>query len=350
MADPVYTSNGVTYVRQFDPNTETYSYVPLKGASASSFIGPPAPSSNSSSSSISSGVPTFSSESFNTTSNPFAVNPAADAAPSTVVSNAPSIDWSQYQVPSMDTFIAQAQQDPSVLSYYQQLLDQAKGDVTEATSRLDEDYTKGLRREREDNARQVGYSNANIANTLATLGIQFNQESEGALDTLNKRGIAVTDNAAGGPTKNVATEGRAGFEMGQLGDSQKLRQEALTRTDQRNIEQLGINSSRFEQDQPTTYKRNLYDIQRSGQQAKQDITGQQQQAVTQRAGILQGEAANAANAKLQDATWNAQFGSSPGGGGSAPNKSDINPATGKAYAINPSSGVWDDNYFSQSYG
>lgn len=30
--------------------------------------------------------------------------------------------------------------------------------------------------------------------------------------------------------------------------------------------------------------------------------------------------------------------------------SDTNPATGKAYAINPSSGVWDDNYFDRVYG
>jgi len=28
---------------------------------------------------------------------------------------------------------------------------------------------------------------------------------------------------------------------------------------------------------------------------------------------------------------------------------DINPATGKAYAVNPSSGVWDDNYFAKTY-
>lgn len=28
-------------------------------------------------------------------------------------------------------------------------------------------------------------------------------------------------------------------------------------------------------------------------------------------------------------------------------KSDINPKTGKAYAVNPSSGVWDDNYWAQ---
>lgn len=29
-----------------------------------------------------------------------------------------------------------------------------------------------------------------------------------------------------------------------------------------------------------------------------------------------------------------------------PGKADINPATGKAYAVNPATGVWDDNYFS----
>lgn len=30
-----------------------------------------------------------------------------------------------------------------------------------------------------------------------------------------------------------------------------------------------------------------------------------------------------------------------------PNKTDINPSTGKAWAVNPSSGVWDDNYWAQ---
>lgn len=31
-----------------------------------------------------------------------------------------------------------------------------------------------------------------------------------------------------------------------------------------------------------------------------------------------------------------------------PGKQDVNPATGKAYAINPSSGVWDDNYWTNT--
>lgn len=30
-----------------------------------------------------------------------------------------------------------------------------------------------------------------------------------------------------------------------------------------------------------------------------------------------------------------------------PNKGDINPATGKAYAVNPATGHWDDNYWAQ---
>src|SRR3990167_9463241 len=29
---------------------------------------------------------------------------------------------------------------------------------------------------------------------------------------------------------------------------------------------------------------------------------------------------------------------------------DINPQTGRPYAVNPSSGVWDDNYFAQNFG
>src|SRR5690606_14277060 len=28
-----------------------------------------------------------------------------------------------------------------------------------------------------------------------------------------------------------------------------------------------------------------------------------------------------------------------------PSKNDINPATGQPYAVNPATGVWDDNYF-----
>ncbi|MDE3194432.1 MAG: hypothetical protein KGN00_12175, partial [Chloroflexota bacterium] len=28
-----------------------------------------------------------------------------------------------------------------------------------------------------------------------------------------------------------------------------------------------------------------------------------------------------------------------------PSKTDINPATGKQYAVNPATGVWDDNYW-----
>lgn len=32
------------------------------------------------------------------------------------------------------------------------------------------------------------------------------------------------------------------------------------------------------------------------------------------------------------------------------NATDINPASGKAYAINPQSNIWDDNYFDKTYG
>ena len=34
--------------------------------------------------------------------------------------------------------------------------------------------------------------------------------------------------------------------------------------------------------------------------------------------------------------------------GQMPSKGDINPVTGKAYAINPSTGVWDDNYWANT--
>lgn len=34
--------------------------------------------------------------------------------------------------------------------------------------------------------------------------------------------------------------------------------------------------------------------------------------------------------------------------GQMPSKADINPATGKAYAINPQTGVWDDNYWANT--
>ena len=38
----------------------------------------------------------------------------------------------------------------------------------------------------------------------------------------------------------------------------------------------------------------------------------------------------------------------PSNSGTMPGKADINPATGKAYAVNPATGVWDDNFWANT--
>lgn len=151
--------------------------------------------------------------------------PAYNPPPSPYV----SIPFSEkdFQVPDFNQLVKEAFSDPALVAYYDRLLKENQGDVNLAKQNLSYQYTTGSRYQQED-----------LATSMKQLGVQFPQETESLVDTLNKRGIALTQGNGG--KLNVATEGRAGTEMSRLTEDQKLRQEAVQRTAQRGVEALGF--------------------------------------------------------------------------------------------------------------
>lgn len=125
-------------------------------------------------------------------------------------------------------FLTEAANDPNLTKYYDQLLAYAKGDTDIAIQQLKTDYTTGVRQTLDT-----------LGNTLKQMGLTFTGESKNLLDTLNKRGIALTQEGRSGPL-TYAGGGEAGTEVGQLNDSQKLRQEAEQRTAKQKIETSGL--------------------------------------------------------------------------------------------------------------
>lgn len=124
-------------------------------------------------------------------------------------------------------FLDKASKDPDIVNYYQKLLDQAKGDTAKAKEFLERDYQMGTRQTQE-----------NLKASLESLGLTFTKERETLQDTLNKRGIALTQADSG--KLMFAGGGRSATELGQLSDSQRLRQEAEERTARQKVEGLGM--------------------------------------------------------------------------------------------------------------
>ena len=113
-------------------------------------------------------------------------------------------------------FLTQASNDPDIVNYYNQLLQQSEYDTTIAENYLEQDYQTGTR-----NTIQ------NLQGTLAQLGQTFQQENQQQQDTLNQRGIALTQGPNGQLTYGGG--GEANTEIGQTQQSQALRQEAEQR-------------------------------------------------------------------------------------------------------------------------
>ena len=126
-------------------------------------------------------------------------------------------------------FLDKAAQDPNIISYYNNLLQKAQGDANIAIGFLEEDYKTGVRQE-----------NDNLKATLQSLGLTFGQESKTEADTLNKRGIAMTQDPNNPGMTQYAGGGQAGTELGTLNTSQKLRQEAEARSSGQKVENMGL--------------------------------------------------------------------------------------------------------------
>lgn len=160
-----------------------------------------------------------------------------------------NVDPSWFQIPTsadMNQYLQAAFSDPSLIAYYTKVLEDAQGDYNRAVTRLKEDYTKGLRYSSEDIARLSQKERENLTSALETLGVTFTGERESLIDTLNKRGMLVTQKEAGPGTGDLAvgTQGRGGVESARLSEDQQLRQEAVQRTADRNLTNLGIKGQR----------------------------------------------------------------------------------------------------------
>lgn len=201
------------------------------------------------------------------------------------------------QLPSMNDlsskyneFLSRASNDPDIVNYYNQLLQQAQGDTQIAQQYLEQDYQTGTRNILD-----------NLSGTLAQLGLTFTGEQQGLQNTLNQRGIGLTQDPSGKLT--YAGGGEAGYELGQLNQSQQLRQEAEQRSAQQGVTSLSQNL----QKQLTSQGQNLV-------QTAQNLQQQKQQQIAQRAGTYYGlyqnqQAANAYNQQQQ------QFNQATGLGG-----------------------------------
>jgi hypothetical protein len=182
-------------------------------------------------------------------------------------------------------FLNTASQDPGIVNYYNSLFQKAQGDYTVAVKYLENDYQTGVRQ-------QVENTKANLEN----LGLTFGKESLGLADTLNKRGIALTQEQGGAPM--YAAGGEAGFELGTLNDSQKLRTEAEQRSAGQNIEKMGLSRQKG--------------ISSAGQQLAgnvQTIQGQETQAIsneaTQKYNVYQNQKAAEAQSAQNQANYGA---------------------------------------------
>lgn len=156
--------------------------------------------------------------------------------------------------------------------YYQELAKQAKGDFNTAIDMMKADYTQGTRQAKENLAYATKYGLGELSNTLGTLGVNFNQQNEQMMDTLNKRGAAVYQNnpdgspnvvqpasfnpsydanaytvnpGVSGPNPNMPNLGRGGYEADQLRQTQSLQAQAQMRAAMKPLEQAGLSYKQY---------------------------------------------------------------------------------------------------------
>ena len=146
----------------------------------------------------------------------------------------PTIPTLNVNLPSADdvnsqwmSFLTKASQDPTIINYYQGLLDKAVGDTKLAISYIEQDYTNGTR----DIAQ-------NLAGTLAQEANTSDTETKSLANTLNQRGIAMTVNPQG--NVQYAAGGEPATEAATLSSTQQLRKEAEIRSANQSIQTAGL--------------------------------------------------------------------------------------------------------------
>lgn len=148
--------------------------------------------------------------------------------------------------------------------YYKQLLSESGGDLDIALTNLERDYKSGKRITGED-----------FEKNMETLGVTLPQEQTQLQGNLNKRGVALTENPQG--QTQYAGGGLAKSSVDTLNQDQKLRAEAIKRTQQRGIETV-VNKKLIGSEQAQQSYRDITEKQQAEHESKASSLGQQYQS------------------------------------------------------------------------
>lgn len=197
---------------------------------------------------------------------------------------------SDFNIPNLSTYIQQAYQ--ALAPYYNQILQQAQGDYNAAIQVLNNQYDISTYATNAQAALSNYQTNQNLTAALEQLHVQFPEETQQLLNSLNQRGIATTQAGPGpAPTQlNVAGEGEGGYEMSNLTSDQSLRQEAVQRSAQQQQQNTALSqqtsllsANQSLQSGTLTQQENLRNQQQSAEQGLESGTISMAQSSAQNA-------------------------------------------------------------------
>lgn len=230
----------------------------------------------------------------------------------------PSLNYTAPNVSDISSkyqdFLTRASKDPDIVNYYNQLLQQAQGDTTIAENFLETDYQTGVRNTLD-----------NLHGSLQQLGLTFKSENQAQQDSLNKRGIALTQGQDGKLTYGGG--GESASEIGDTQQSQQLRQEAEQRSASQTVTGLG-----------QTLQKGITSAGQSLTQTAENLQNQKNTDVANRAntymGLYQGQQAANAQSAAQKQQQLANAGPAP-----------ANPRPGQFIAVDTHQGGyrWNGN-------
>ena len=137
--------------------------------------------------------------------------------------------------------------------YYKRILKEEGGDVKKAKGRLEEDYQRGIRIQRED--WKTAKKNYGPQMTAGESPIQYYNRTKAEYGTMPTEGISQFSNLN---RRGVASSGIATTEGNKLRTSQEARQEAIDLSLKRYNERAGINRARSLEDIASNWARRQF--------------------------------------------------------------------------------------------
>lgn len=224
-----------------------------------------------------------------------------------------NINPSQFAAPDFTSLFNTAYNQ--LAPYYSQLLAEAGGDVNRAIGYLQRDYDTGVRYTNTASQQVIQSIQDTLANNLAQQGITDTQDFNNAIDTLNKRGIALTQDPATGKLMspqmgdtNPQNMGQAGTEAGQLANQQSLRREALNRSAQQQIASNKLTTQYQLDTAQSANQQNIENQTRNLQKTQEQLGQQRQQEALNMAGQQQSLGLQQQQVQTNANILNAQYG------------------------------------------